>query len=992
MKPYIFWDVSINADLWTRTAHGPLIVAVSNPATAAELQAVKNLIAQTTKPILFDEETTAFQQAISYGSEDVARKGVRIPQHEFMPKNLEYGLPGPDPYDESDLYGGHQFRFANLGYQLMLRGWAGTIQEGALTGEFQISWSDETIRSPGDVRGAWTGMLVDISNRDGERTDHKFDVLHGKRKGDTDWYYHGGHLDRVPGGPESVDENSFAHNSVSSSVMKVIISGGAPLWTILVQKKNGTVWDDVYTTSADLRSHLTGDLDEVALILSLFSGVSIDQPAVLPSEILHQVIWGTEFELSQFEPWVIDTSNWKERDWDEHWKWLTGSTQNYWLEIQRPKTDLMHSPMGTSKAPDVLRESDADLGICLKTGPQTRLRATGIADNRYIDPLVGPEPQPLTVCDVDMFGYQAPFAAYMRSKLLAAGTWGVERNLFSFGNAYTVTPTPTDNGLGIYWKPTTATQGKFVARCYDSVSGWVEIETEEAEAAQWSDKPLDIGIAWTGSRGVSSGLEDKQLRIVVNGVTMASAVIDNFTLASTKEMHVGADQTKDGALMLFRSMAVYGDAVTDYDLTRAFVEVQDAFGNPSYETPDQSSRPGEADFWNWFSLQAKGAWAEFNAYDEALEQWRTATEMFGPGWFDLQNWITDLSDTDIISAIFNGGSTSFEALFEMFGFWGKDWPSLEWVGPPWRDDFVFLQPATDVLGYDNGPTGFNGWYDTAYMTNFLPNEREEFGDAYGTDPFSTSADSLWYPGTARDGYIKSKSIQFPLSVPPDKNLFVIWVDGTGALELNLEPGTYGSAAALVTELNSLLAAYYSNDEALYFDTWSEGGESGLIFANAVDDLQVAATSLFGCREDQKSNDARVLLGFAALGHGGKQSEFRAMRWMLGDLHGENSDDIFCLDSWSLLDFITSEDQHSSDFIVSEYGNVAAIFDSGTPADKSAFERFTLVGWFGAGAIWQTGYESGETPGPTGIDAAMFDSGSISFENFDAAEWPNEIWT
>ena len=809
-------------------------------------------------------------------------------------------------------------------------------------------------------------------------------MLHGKRNGDTNWYYHGGHLNRVPGGPEVIDEASSIHNSLSSSTMRAILSGSSPAWTIRVQKKNGTSWDDVYSTSVDLRSHLTGDLDEVALIMSFFVGVSRDKPGVLPAEIFNNSIWGTGFELSQFEPWIIDISDWRQREWDQHWKWLTGSTKSYGIEFDRPKTDLMHSPMGTAAAPEALRESDPELGICMKMGKDSKLVASGISDNRYIDSLVGPEPQPIVVCDADMFGIQAPFAAYARCKLLSVGSWGAERNIFSFGNAYAALPSISDNGIGIYWKPTTGTKGQIVARCFDSALGVIEVTTDDIEADQWSDRQIELGIAWTGDRGLSMGLVDRQFRLVIDGITIDSEVVNNFVLVKTKEMHVGADQTKDGAQMLFRSMTMFGDAVTNYDLNRAFEQNEEVFGNPSYETAGLDNRPGEAYLWNWYSSQAIGAWAEFNSYEATLEQWRTATENFGAGWFDITKWFYDLSETDQVAAVFNKESSSLYSIFELFDF-------LE-TTPPWKDDFTLLQPSADVLGYDDGPTGFNGWYDSSYMTNFLPGEREDFGDNFNTDPFSTSAGSMWYPGTSRNGRQFSKAIDFPLLIPPDKNKLVIWVDGAGVLEVSIPTDVYNTPIELCTAINTILSGYYANNEVLFFAAWTDGDESGIQFKSAVSGVPVAAASMFGCREDQRSNDVRGLIGLDSLGYGGRKSEFRATRWMLGDLHGGNSDDIFCLDSWSLLDFITSEDQHLTGMVIEEYGNVAAVFDSETSADKSVLERFTLVGWFGSAAEWQTGYMPSDIPGGAGIVPGMFDGATIAREDFDPVEWPNEIWT
>lgn len=997
-KPYIFWDTSLNSDLWTKAASGPFVLNVSSTATETELQLLKMLLAQVTRPIVYQDEKFGYQQSISFEQQTAQNRGVGIHQKEYLPYGLTFGSPGPDPFGWSIIAWGEQFRLSSLGFQAMFRGWVGSFQEGGLTGEFKIRWRDEDLRAQGDSRGVWTGLMMNVANRNDDRVDHVFDMLHGKRGGDADWNFHGGHLDRVPGGPEATDENFSILNGVQSATVRIVVTGGSPTWTILMQRMDGLSWVDVHSVDVDLRSNMSGDLSNVALLLSLFSATTLNQPATLPTDILEQTIWGTEFELSQFEPWIVDIAEWWERDWDEHWRWLTASTTSFALDLMRPKTDLIHYPLGTPNAPDELRTGDADIGVCMRLNTDTILVATGLSDNRYIDEDVGPAPVPIVVCDVEGYGPSAPFAAYMKVKLLSAGTWGEERNLFSLGDPHVPVPTASENGLSIFWRPTSGTNGKFVLKCFDSVDGSIEIESSEYEAERWSDKELDIGVAWTGVRGQSAGLQNNQMRIVANGITIAQETVSNFYLSKTKKVFVGNDTRMNSASMLFRSMVMFGDPVTDYELNNSFEQPELGFRNESFENAANSERPGEAEYWDWVSVQQIGAWAEFNAYHEELEKWRTATEEFGPGWNDLQNWIDDFDDAESIAMLFNVGSTLYEAIFEMFGLWGKAWPTKTWSGPPWMDSYSFISPSTDTNGVGAGPTGFNGWYDSSFGTNFLPMLTEEFGEAFDTDPLSGLSSATWYPGSGHDGQIKGFALEEPIWVPPDKKDIVIWSDGHGAMEISIVPGEYATVSDLATHLNSLLDVYYAGTGILYFSVWEKDGEKGLQFGNSISDsspIIASGASLFGIREDNKEGDAREILGLVGYGPEGRRSDVRSMRWMMGDLHGEDSDDIFCFDSWSLLEFTQIFlGGVFTDKLTLDYGMESALFDDGDLSNATCDEKYKLEKWFGASAVWQTGYESGETPGPTGIDAAMFtyDTSISSFEKFYPYDWEEELWT
>ena len=996
-KPYVHWDVSVNAELLTNSLDGPLIVEVSQSATISEIERFKMLIAPTTRPVLFDDEIFGYQQFVRYMEKDAQHRGVGVTQSVFLPNNMTFSIPGADPFDLSDAYLGQQFRLLNTGFRMSLRGWIGTMFDSGMNGQFVVEWRDEQLRAASDLRASWTGMTIGVSNRNNGRIDHLFDILHGKRFLDSDWVYHGGHLDRVPGGPEVTDENTTVGNTILNARFRTVISGGAPLWHLSFQRFDGLNWIEVHAVDVDFRSHISGDIGKVALIMSLFSSSGINQIPPLPADLEWQNIWANYFEMSQFEPWVIDVAEWSERSWDEHWRWLTGTSKSYSIELRRPPTDLMHMPIGSNNAPEEIRASDPDMGICIRMNRNTVLSAVGISDDRYVDPDDGPSVEPICVCDADMYGKEAPFAAYAKMKLTSLDAVNTERTIFSFGDAYNPTPSLSDNGIGLIWRPTSDGMGRLVGICFDQISGVVEIVSDEIACSDFSDRVIELGIAWTGSRGTSIGRSDNEFRIVVDGKTLSAQIVDDFYLSGTFKAYVGSDETKDTCPSLMREMVLFGDAITDYELDTAFSIAENDVLNPSFETADDSGRPGEAAFWSWVSVQKIGGWAEFNSYSPILKKWRTALEMFGPGWENIINWIYSFDDTQKISALFNGGSERYQAIFEMFEVWRKLWtPGFEWSGPPWRDDFLFVDPAHDTVGPGNGPTGFNGWYDSMFGTNYLPMTSENFGEGIGTDPFSDFGGATWYSGSGIDGYIEGSPLPSEINILPDKNRFVIWTDLNGAMEISLTAGTY-DIDSLISHLNSILASYYSSNPLglLFFDKWERDDKSGLKFGIGESSVLflVSAASLFGIREDSRSRDARETLGLVGYGPGGIKSDFRATREMLGELHGGDYDDIFCLDSWSLLEFTQVLGSGLSGKTVLSYGSDVVLFDDSTPAVPIDSEIFALVPWTFSGATWFSGFESGETPGPSGLLPGLFESELTlsSFEKFFPENWEDEIW-
>ncbi len=238
-RPYILWDPSWNADLWTRVAEGPLVVSVDDAPTPAQIETYKKLVAISERPVLYDGPNMAYVHHADVDGGVDPKKGFQVTNLDWMPANLTFPGLGPDPFDKSDLYGGVQYRYVNLGWRFSLRGWAGTMYEGTLAGEFRVRWADELTRAASDSRAAWTGLTLGFANTVEHRVDHVLDVLHGKREPDLDWQYHGGWLDRDPI-TEVIDENTIVLNGIADGNARVVISGGPPLWNVTVQYKSGT--------------------------------------------------------------------------------------------------------------------------------------------------------------------------------------------------------------------------------------------------------------------------------------------------------------------------------------------------------------------------------------------------------------------------------------------------------------------------------------------------------------------------------------------------------------------------------------------------------------------------------------------------------------------------------------------------------------------------------------------------------------------------------
>jgi hypothetical protein len=832
----------------------------------------------------------------------------------------------------------------------------------------------------------------------------------------------------------------------------MVISGSPPLWSIKYQYEDGGSWIDLHTESVDFRSHLSPPLDEIGLVLSAFSGATTNKPGVLPTTLPDRTIWFREFEVSQFEPWIVDRSLWTIEAWVKNWQWLTGipytpeyisSAEDPLARPRIPHTDLMHSPIGTAGEPEELRYSDPDLGICVKLGINSKLFAVGVSDNRLIEIVPDALPIPLAVCDLGLYGPDAPCAFYFRGKFEGMESWATDRNIISCGDVFNGSPTDTDNGIGLYWKSTGVGTGYFVLRTYQTGIGWFDIDFNPIELDGYTDTPIDIGFAWTGARGVSIGRDNYELRLVVNGVTKASSAVPGMGVVSGGTCSVGATGSSDGFTGLMRYCSIYGSAVTDQDLLNAFDGFFDPFSNESFEIEDDTQRPGEAEHWVWNSSQSEVAWANFNAYDSSLVKWHSDTEDFGAGFFfpysytfadeaervafgltltadDIGNaghqvdsntmWIwTEIEETgvppylgwlkstagtnenwvdeyeQVIAAIFNIGATLYESTVEEFTIWGSE-PTdpFTWTGPPWRDDWVFIQPSEEP----GGATGFDSWYDDVYGTSLMALEKESFGEAWGNDPFSTCAGPMWHPGSSHDGRILGASIEFPVQIPPDSNTLVMYNDYTGLVELSLDVGEYQTIVELATMLQSKWSPFGFTGMVFGYEEFEDGSHITFGADKSYTMSGLAGASMFGYRAERQYNDARGILGLETFGPRGMKSEMTCRHWMLGNILNVPEDEVYILDQWSFVEFVTLT--YDSKRYFADYGMLPAVFNTGLGIGEVILEEFSLNSWFGTSAVWDSdGYDPDAIPSE--VDPALFNSGADDMEEFDPAEWPEELW-
>jgi uncharacterized membrane protein YfbV (UPF0208 family) len=357
-----------------------------------------------------------------------------------------------------------------------------------------------------------------------------------------------------------------------------------------------------------------------------------------------------------------------------------------------------------------------------------------------------------------------------------------------------------------------------------------------------------------------------------------------------------------------------------------------------------------------------------------------------------EDWINDF--VQILYALFNDGIPLYETTLEIFAIWNFSPfapPGLT-IGPPWLDAYTLIEPYEDTLDAATGgtvpldlPTGFRGWSD--YITGLMayPLQVDEFGEAWDTDPLSTAIGPLWHSGMGVNGRIQGAALTFPLDIVPDRRFLYIYLGYGEIIELELTTGTYADAAALAAMIENLWVAIVGAYTGCTFDA----GENNISFGwdGVTSPSLTAVMSMFGRRVFSKNNDARIDIGFDELGPGGVDSRIVVPAAEVLTLPGGiEVDEDFWFDGWSTLLFDLQADPYSSTLFAREYDQVFAIFGAfdGAP-DPTVYERYTLEGWIGAGAVWNPG------PPPAGGAAytdAMFDLGTVDMEEFEDVNWPD----
>ena len=946
-KPYLYWDPSYNAELVTPKIAGPLIV------NADDLEKFEKFVAISCRPELFGDPGIFYQAILSFLDGTDPERGARVSGYQYMPANLSfYGVEPsygePRPFDPSDAYSGETWRYANLGWRLALRGYIGTVDDGGLNETLRVKWGDSNTRGASDLLGAWTGAAVTAFDPVAMKADHLLTELHGKRYSDTNWEYRSGWLDQ-PISPISTVESAATKNAVDSGEFRIVLSGGPPSWTALWQEYTGS-WNDLQNQAMDLRSHAT-DAQQMALVAHLFAGATKPQPGSPLPPWPTQEAWFREVEVGMFEPWVPDISSVSEREWNEGWRWLTGSTDDYSIELRRPKTDLLHRPMGTANAPVSLREGDDDLGVCIQLGQDTLLSAVGHEDRRYITVY---QTEPLVPTDKNLYDKDAPFVCAMRLKLTDMATWGSDRNFISFGDIFAGAPTVSANGIGMYWEDTGGGGGRLHARYFNGAA-WTSIYMD-FNSADYDATAIDVALAWTGARGGLIGRPDYQLRIVVNGVTQIEALATNLTLAGTERAYVGAIGSQKGLQGLLRAVVLMGEAASDDEILKAFSLAGEPFPNPSFETAQADGRPGEAEGWIWESQQAVGGWAEFNATDEALDPYRRDREDFNAGWENNEDWLDDLEAATTVAAVFNEAAPNYASIYEYFEIWP--------AGLPWLDSYT-------LTGAE-----FTGWHASIDL------DAENFDEDWDHDPLTPGSD--WKAAQSVDGLLYGAALTFPLTIEPGKQGLVIFDDHSNeAAFLTVPAGEYATASAIQSALNSLIIAQLPAVD-IVVNVWTEGGEQGLIFG--WDNAPTSQLEVYlGRLQRQPYNDAREALGLVSFGPQGQPTELQYPVSLLPSTPSTmEDDDVMLLDVWSMLEMTADSHSDLGGTFARDYDMAWAGFDTAITV-ATPVENFKLDGWAGASAVWKASFDPGD------LTAALFDSGANDAENFLKANWPDEEW-
>lgn len=1028
-RPYNRWDPSQNVDLIVAAADGPLEVDGDDERWA-------RLVSEWILPILYEGILPiGYSRELSTENGVAPANGALVRGLQYMPEGLTFfgtdpvnGEPLPE--DAADPWFGNIFRYINLGYRMGLRGWIASFGLDSLNVEMEVRWGDGTIRNNADTRGAWTGAVMALYDAPAFQTDHLAYVLHGKRLGDASWEYRGGHVDDPVGAFVPASAIVTPWDGVDEGRVRIVVTGGPPAWTVTTQYWDPGIpdWVDITSSVVDLQSHGIPGFEALMLMTGqLFHGVTKVAPGVLPIPTPEQETYFNRVSVTQFEPWILDVAGQNRREFMFRLNEMLGGIlyENYPVTAKVPATDVVHFPFGSAGQPEELRDFDDLAGWGIVLNQETVLSMFGIEDRRLMIMTPGPATAlPVCLSDTDAFGTSIPFGYVGRYRFFDLAGTPDERCVASWGPAgYAAAPGAGASGLGLTWRPTN--DGEIVLKYWDGVAGaWLEL-TAPLRIDEYDDTVVDIGFVWTGEHGDVVGRPDYQLRLVIDGVTMAEVLETTLDIEGTILACIGT--ANPGLRMGFAGKwyggATYYEPVTDTELLHAFDEPQlSGFSNPSFEDAALSARPGEAQDWAWQVFQQVGAWADFSAYRNDLSQFRYGREGFGAGWLRDYSWayadeaarlaatgftaddvggaawqidlnrnfiLTDHAPitwvesdvgenqdwtsvlASIAAAVFNEGIPSFEATAEHFAIWD---------GAPWFDTYSLIAPCNDTLGPFGGPTGFDGWFDYLFATNLDPLCVESFEEAWGNDPMSTVGGQRWQPDTAPGGILRGAAIQFPLTIPPNRNRLIILTDAAVPAVVTLPSPTYPDAPTLAADLNAILGALLPG-LGLAWDVWVNGDDTGLSLG--WDGITVMSLWWgFATVEDSLFFDARELLGLMSFSPNGHASGVRIPGWFYPSLPaGITVDDHLLLDSWSANSALVVPDLILGD-VVLENDMVGATFDATLVA--TYLERFLLTGWVDPAAVWVTDLSLVATT------PATFISGTTR-EDFLDTEWPDQMF-
>lgn len=1027
-RPYAHWDPAWNAADVVAAGSGPLVVPVT------DLDRLERLVTVHAGMNMFADPMVGYQQTVA----PETGYGIRVDSSQYLPAGLQFftadpALGEPLPLDAADALGAPWStspRWLHLGWRLQVRGVLGSLPSTGGRASLTVDWADGVgTRVAGDTRGGYTGaFLRTVVQVPGlpPALHHAWGLLHGKRPQDVNWSYHP--CKSTVGG---VTPGALStHNHAASDRIRLEYAGGNPC-TVALQRWTGGAWSTIYTDAEDLSAYIAAVGDwptRVQIVGDLVAGAALDQP-VTPSSWPAAITRFGYLEFDQFEPYVPDRAGWSEREWSEHWTWLTLPTP-FLIERRRPVMDLMHHAPELAGGPAALRAGDDDMGVGVGCGATTVLTAWAGWDQagHSVTPLVSPVP-----CDEAAYGYRAPFCIAARVRLNMA-TWSttVPVDLLMAGTLWSGTPA-TDNGIGLHWAYTgpAVGQGQLVVTYWDDgLSSWATLNAP-FHMADWDGVPVILAVAWSGARGGDAGRPNYELRLVVNGYTRAAVAAPNMRLRGCALISVGSDRamvdaSRQSFVGLFREGMVFGDAVSDDDLVRCWDDTA-VLQNPGFEADDV--RPGEAVGWTWEVRQAIGAWAAFNMIRSALAAWQTDQENFRAGWRFAPTWIyadeaerlaavgfvpADVggvawqwdddtlwlltSDSPITwsslaipgnegwvdalvatYAIFNAAAGAYAGALEHFAIWA--FPVGTTARTPWVDAWTWLAPWGDTLGPGAGPTGWTGWFAEIYGAGLHPCPLETFGESWGNDPLSTAGGPMWVGGGAHNGRRYSAALTFPLTVPPDKHLLWFWVDDGRIVRIDIPAGTYATATALAAALASSWSTAVGAGTGTTWGTWTIAGNEGIWWGwNGTSNTSIGIAPLR--RDADPDDDARAVLGMQHAREGRVRLRADEVLTVPGVVAAEET---FGLDGWRMLLFDTLVDPYCSDRLSAEEGRIAAVFGAfdATP-DPTIWERCTLPGWVGAGAAWDPGFTPGE------LTAALFDAGTDPQEQFFDSEWPEEL--